>query len=298
PGRDRPRGPHRPPGGRPQPVVRDGGRGARPCRPGRRPVRAGQHPRGGAAGSAGGAAGRPRPRRYQRGPGLRGRAGQGGAAHGGGGRGEGGRHPGHARRGAGRRARARSPRGPLLRLSRRGPGGEEVAMFLSNLSIKQPVFATLMMAALAVLGLTSYRQLKVDMFPNVEFPIVTVTTVYPGASPETVEREVTKKIEESINTVQGIKHVESTSQEGLSSILIAFRLEVSTHAAAQAIRARVAGIRGARPREIDEPVVQRIDPGALPIVSVAVSAPGLAPRAATGLADKVVKRRLENVPGV
>ncbi len=171
-------------------------------------------------------------------------------------------------------------------------------MFLSNLSIKQPVFATMMMVALAVLGITSYRQLKVDMFPNVEFPIVTVTTVYPGASPETVEREVTKRIEESINTVQGIKHVESTSQEGLSNIVVLFNLEVSTQVASQDIRGKVAGIRGDLPREIEEPIVQRIDPGALPIVSVAVNAPGLAPAAATDLADKVVKRRLENVPGV
>jgi HAE1 family hydrophobic/amphiphilic exporter-1 len=171
-------------------------------------------------------------------------------------------------------------------------------MFLSNLSIKQPVFATMMMVALAVLGITSYRQLKVDMFPNVEFPIVTVTTVYPGASPETVEREVTKRIEESINTVQGIKHVESTSQEGLSNIVVLFNLEVSTQVASQDIRGKVAGIRGDLPREIEEPIVQRIDPGALPIVSVAVDAPGLAPAAATDLADKVVKRRLENVPGV
>ncbi|HYU43773.1 MAG TPA: efflux RND transporter permease subunit, partial [Vicinamibacteria bacterium] len=171
-------------------------------------------------------------------------------------------------------------------------------MFLSNLSIKQPVFATMMMVALAVLGITSYRQLKVDMFPNVEFPIVTVTTVYAGASPETVEREVTKRIEESINTVQGIKHVESTSQEGLSNIVVLFNLEVSTQVASQDIRGKVAGIRGDLPREIEEPIVQRIDPGALPIVSVAVNAPGLAPAAATDLADKVVKRRLENVPGV
>ena len=171
-------------------------------------------------------------------------------------------------------------------------------MFLSDLSIKQPVFATMMMLALAVLGISSYRQLKVDMFPNVEFPIVTVTTVYPGASPETVEREVTKRIEESINTVQGIKHVESTSQEGLSNIVIFFNLEVSTQVASQDIRGKVAGIRGDLPREIDEPIVQRIDPGALPIVSVAVNAPGLTPQAATDLADKVVKRRLENVPGV
>jgi len=171
-------------------------------------------------------------------------------------------------------------------------------MFLSDLSIKQPVFATMMMVALAVLGITSYRQLKVDMFPNVEFPIVTVTTVYQGASPETVEREVTKRIEESINTVQGIKHVESTSQEGLSNIVVFFNLEVSTQVASQDIRGKVAGIRGDLPREIEEPIVQRIDPGALPIVSVSVNAPGLTPAAATDLADKVVKRRLENVPGV
>ena len=132
-------------------------------------------------------------------------------------------------------------------------------MFLSDLSIKQPVFATMMMVALAVLGITSYRQLKVDMFPNVEFPIVTVTTVYPGASPETVEREVTKRDEESINTVQGIKHIESTSQEGLSNIVVLFNLEVSTQVASQDIRGKVAGIRGDLPREIEEPIVQRMD---------------------------------------
>ena len=90
-------------------------------------------------------------------------------------------------------------------------------MFLSDLSIKQPVFATMMMAALAVLGLTSYRSLKVDLFPDVEFPVVTVTTRYEGASPETVERDVTKKIEETVNTVEGVRHIESSSQEGLSS---------------------------------------------------------------------------------
>ncbi len=171
-------------------------------------------------------------------------------------------------------------------------------MFLSDLSIKQPVLATMMMVALAVLGVSSYRQLKVDQFPNVEFPIVTVTTVYAGASPEAVEREVTKKIEEAINTVQGIKHVESTSQEGVSNILIFFRLEVSTQVASQDVRSKVAAIRGDLPQQIEEPIVQRIDPGALPIVSVGVNAEGLSPQAATDLADKVVKRRLENVPGV
>jgi hydrophobic/amphiphilic exporter-1 (mainly G- bacteria), HAE1 family len=171
-------------------------------------------------------------------------------------------------------------------------------MFLSNLSIKQPVFATMMMVALAVLGLASYRQLDVDQFPDIEFPVVLVNTVYPGASPETVEREVTKKIEEAINTVQGIKHVESTSQEGVSTIIILFRLEVPTAVASQDIRGKVAAIRGDLPREIEEPVVQRFDVGGQPVISVAVNAAGLSPTAATELADKTVKRRLETVRGV
>jgi hydrophobic/amphiphilic exporter-1 (mainly G- bacteria), HAE1 family len=171
-------------------------------------------------------------------------------------------------------------------------------MFLTRISIKQPVFATMMMLGLAVLGLVSYRQLKVDQFPNVDFPIVAVSTVYPGASPEVVERDVTKKIEEAVNTVQGIRHVESTSQEGLSNIIVQFRVETSTQVASQDIRGKVASIRGELPREIEEPIVQRLDPNALPIISVAVKAPGLSPQSATQVADKVIKKRLEAVAGV
>jgi HAE1 family hydrophobic/amphiphilic exporter-1 len=171
-------------------------------------------------------------------------------------------------------------------------------MFLSNLSIKHPVFATMMMAALAVVGIASYSQLKVDMFPKVEIPVVTVTTIYPGAGPETVEREVTKKIEEEINTVEGVKHIESISQEGLSNIVVEFQLEVSAINASQDVRGKISAIRGELPREIEEPIVQRIDFAQMPIVSIGVDAPGLSPQAATTFADKVVKRRLENVRGV
>lgn len=173
-----------------------------------------------------------------------------------------------------------------------------MTMFLSDLSIRQPVLATVMMAALAVLGVSSYRQLKVDQFPDVEFPVITVTTLYAGASPETVEREVTKKIEEAINTIEGVKHIESISQEGISSIVVLFHLEVSTQVAAQDIRGKVASIRGDLPREVEEPIVQRIDPGQMPIISLSVNAEGISPKAATDIADKIVKRRLENVPGV
>ncbi len=171
-------------------------------------------------------------------------------------------------------------------------------MFLSNLSIKHPVFATMMMAALAVLGIASYSQLKVDFFPKVEIPVVTVTTIYPGAGPETVEREVTKKIEEEINTVEGVNHIESISQEGVSNIVVQFEIEVSAVTASQDVRGKIAAIRGNLPREIEEPIVQRIDFAALPVVSVGVDAPGLSPQAATTFADKVVKRRIENVRGV
>jgi HAE1 family hydrophobic/amphiphilic exporter-1 len=171
-------------------------------------------------------------------------------------------------------------------------------MFLSNLSIKYPVFATMMMAALAVLGIASYSQLKVDMFPKVEIPVVTVTTIYPGAGPETVEREVTKKIEEEINTVEGVKHIESISQEGLSNIVVEFQLEVSAINASQDVRGKISAIRGELPREIEEPIIQRIDFGQMPILSIGVDAPGLSPQAATTFADKVVKKRLEGVRGV
>jgi HAE1 family hydrophobic/amphiphilic exporter-1 len=171
-------------------------------------------------------------------------------------------------------------------------------MFLSNLSIKHPVFATMMMAALAVLGIASYSQLKVDMFPKVEIPVVTVTTIYPGAGPESVEREVTKKIEEEINTVEGVKHIESISQEGLSNIVVEFQLEVSAMDASQDVRGKIAAIRGELPREIEEPIIQRIDFGQMPVLSIGVDAPGLSPQAATTYADRVLKKRLESVRGV
>src|SRR5438876_473255 len=140
-------------------------------------------------------------------------------------------------------------------------------MFLSDLSIKQPVLATMMMAALAVLGLTSYRALKVDLFPDVEFPVVVVTTRYTGASPETVERDVTKKIEESVNTVEGVRHIESTSQEGLSTIVVNFNIGVPTLNATQAMVRGTA--RGATAAQIAEIPVKRVGQRTLLVRDVA-----------------------------
>jgi len=97
-------------------------------------------------------------------------------------------------------------------------------MFLSDLSIKRPVFATMMILALVVLGLFSYRRLNIDQFPDVEFPFLVIQTRYSGASPTSVEREVSKKIEEQVNTVEGLKQIQSTSTEGVSTIVVQFNL--------------------------------------------------------------------------
>ena len=97
-------------------------------------------------------------------------------------------------------------------------------MFLSNLSIKRPVFATVMMLALVTLGLFSFRRLAIDMMPDVEIPVLSIPTEFPGALPETVEREVTKRIEEAVNPISGVKHVISISREGLSNVIVEFHL--------------------------------------------------------------------------
>src|SRR6266542_254281 len=97
-------------------------------------------------------------------------------------------------------------------------------MFLSDLSIKQPVLATMLAVSLMTLGIYSYRQLALDQFPDVEIPVLTVQTMYTGASPETLEREVTTRIEEALNTISRVRHISSTTTAGLSAIVVEFRL--------------------------------------------------------------------------
>ena len=99
-------------------------------------------------------------------------------------------------------------------------------MFISDTSIKRPVFATVLMLALVTLGAVSYRRLAIEMMPDVEIPILSIITAYPGAAPETVEREVTKRIEEAVNPISGVRHVKSTSREGLSSVVVEFNIHV------------------------------------------------------------------------
>ena len=171
-------------------------------------------------------------------------------------------------------------------------------MFLSDLSIKQPVLATMLAVTLMVLGVYSYNQLSVDLMPNVEIPVLTVQTVYPGASPETVEREVSKRIEEALNTIPGARHISSTTTEGLSMVIVEFRLGVKIGTAQQDAQAKINAIRADFPKDMEEPVIQRIDFSAMPIVSVAVESPTADVKTLSSLAEKVLKKRLENVPGV
>ncbi len=171
-------------------------------------------------------------------------------------------------------------------------------MFLSDVSIKRPVFATMMMLALVVLGLFSFRRLGLEDFPDVQFPFLIVQTQYPGASPEAVEREVTKRIEEAINPVQGVKKIESTSIEGYSQIFVEFYLDTDINEARNDVASKIDALRQNLPEDAEDPVVSRYDPSQDPIVTLALSGQGWAIRDLTRLATETLKRRLENVSGV
>jgi hydrophobic/amphiphilic exporter-1 (mainly G- bacteria), HAE1 family len=168
---------------------------------------------------------------------------------------------------------------------------------LADVSIKRPVFAVMMTAALVVFGLVSYPRVGVDLFPNVEFPIVTVTVVYPGADPASMESKVADPIEEALNTMSGIKVLRSVNLESVTQIIIQFELEVDREAATQEVRDRVSAIQRRLPAGIDPPVIQKFDVGAAPVMSVALSGK-LQPRDLTELADDVVKDRIQKLNGV
>ncbi|HZL84483.1 MAG TPA: efflux RND transporter permease subunit, partial [Candidatus Krumholzibacteria bacterium] len=171
-------------------------------------------------------------------------------------------------------------------------------MFLSDVSIKRPVFATMMMVALVTLGLFSYFRLSIDQWPEVSFPFIVVQTSYPGAAPETVERDVTRKIEEAVNPIAGVRNLTSTSVEGFSSVFVEFELNVDEMDAQQDVRAKIEQIRVELPRDIEEPLVQRFDPQEIPILSLALRSETRTLRELTTLADETLRRELEAVDGV
>ncbi len=171
-------------------------------------------------------------------------------------------------------------------------------MFLSDVSIKRPVFATMMMLALVVLGVTAYFKLAIDEYPDITYPTVVVQTSWPGASPEVMERDVSRPLEETLNTVQGVKEITSSSSEGASMVRVQFNLGVDVMAAQQDVQAKVAAIRRSLPRDILDPVVRHFDPNDRPIMSLAVQSSERSIRDLTDLANEVISPRIEATDGV
>ncbi|HOZ66493.1 MAG TPA: efflux RND transporter permease subunit, partial [Burkholderiaceae bacterium] len=177
-------------------------------------------------------------------------------------------------------------------------------MWFTQVSLKNPVFATMVMLAVVVLGMFSYQRLSVDLFPNIDLPVVVVIAEYPGATPEIIESEVTKKIEEGVNSIAGISALTSRSYDGQSVVIIEFQLQVNGRKAAEDVREKVASIRPNFRAEVKEPRVLRFDPSSRAIWSLAILPDGksgtqnLSPVELTNWADQTLKKRLENVRGV
>jgi HAE1 family hydrophobic/amphiphilic exporter-1 len=170
-------------------------------------------------------------------------------------------------------------------------------MKLPDISIRRPVFAVMLIGGLVVLGLVSIPRLGIDLFPRIEFPLVTVTAVLPGASPETMEGEVAQVLEESINNIEGIRSLRSASSDALTLLYVEFELKYDIQEKSQQVRDRVAAVRGELPLDIEPPVIDRVDPDASPILAILLSGPydikGL-----SELADKRLKPRVERIAGV
>ena len=170
-------------------------------------------------------------------------------------------------------------------------------MGLADFFIRRPVFAVMLIAGLVALGALSLARVGIDLFPRVEYPFVAVSTVLEGATPETVETEVTDPIEEKLNTISGIKTLRSVSSEGLSQIFLEFELSENVDVKSQEVRDKIALARGDIPKETEPPVVEKVDPDSQPIMSVLVA--GDFPiRDLTLYADNVVKEALQRIPGV
>lgn len=171
-------------------------------------------------------------------------------------------------------------------------------MVLSDISIKRPVLATVMSLLVVLVGIVSYQRLTVREYPNIDEPVVTVETDYPGATAEIIESEVTQPLEESLAGIEGIDFITSTSRPERSQITVKFRLSREADAAANDVRDRVSRVRGVLPDEIDEPVIQKTEADAEPIIFLAFSGDRQTPLEISDYADRFVKDRLQTLPGV
>jgi HAE1 family hydrophobic/amphiphilic exporter-1 len=169
--------------------------------------------------------------------------------------------------------------------------------WLAELSVRRPVFASVLVLSLVVVGVFSYFNLGVDLFPKVDFPIITVTTRQAGAAPEEIETEITDRIERSVNTIAGIDELRSVSTEGVSQVFIQFQLEKNVDVAAQEVRDKVNQVLPELPIDVEQPVVEKLDPDAAPVLYVALFADRPV-REISEFADKTLRREIESLPGV
>ncbi len=170
-------------------------------------------------------------------------------------------------------------------------------MILSDVAIRRPVFTTMVVMALVVFGLVALSKIGIDLFPRVEFPVITIVTELRGADPETVETTVTDPIEEAVSTISAIKTLRSTSAEGFSQVVIEFELEKPVDVAFQEVQSKLGTVRGELPEDAEDPIVEKFDVDSSPIMAIVVSA-DLPMRDLTRLADKTIKERLQRVPNV
>ncbi|MFT5533116.1 MAG: HAE1 family hydrophobic/amphiphilic exporter-1 [Candidatus Paceibacteria bacterium] len=171
-------------------------------------------------------------------------------------------------------------------------------MWITKVSIRNPVFATMVMVALMVLGLASYRSLGVEKMPDVQFPFVFIQVMYPGASPEAVENDITKPIENVVNTVRGVKKIVSSSFEGRSLTFIEFDLSANMDHGIQEVRDKIATVRAAFPKDAKEPFVARQEENAQPVATLTLTSASGDMRALSTLSEQVVVKRLQNVAGI
>ena len=170
-------------------------------------------------------------------------------------------------------------------------------MWLADTSIRRPVFATMVILGLVILGVVSYPRIGVDLFPKVEFPIVNISTTLKGASPEVVDIDLTDKVEEAVNTINGVKTITSTSTEGRSTVIVEFNLERDIDLAVQDVREKIAAIRNRLPEDIDEPVIEKVDPDANPVIWIALTGERSIRELST-YADEILKEQLQRINGV
>jgi hydrophobic/amphiphilic exporter-1 (mainly G- bacteria), HAE1 family len=163
--------------------------------------------------------------------------------------------------------------------------------------VRRPVFTTMLLVSLIVLGLASFVQLGVDIFPKVDLPTITITTRLPGASPEEIESQVTKPIEEVVNTIAGLDELRSSTIEGQSQVFATFILERNVQEAANDVREKVGTVLGSLPAGTEAPVIEKVDPDSAPVLAVVVSGQR-SQREITEIADKRIKRQLETVKDV